>query len=95
MNFTNAQHLARARAVARLLRRGIDIRLETALDGRGRERCSIFVGTKKMLVNASPFWAAPWVDGFAAALVPRRSESEFVLIFQIWTCDETIAFRPV
>jgi hypothetical protein len=61
------QHLARAKAaVARLQRRGIDIRLETALDGRGRERCSIFVGTKKMLANASPFWAAPWVDGFAA-----------------------------
>jgi hypothetical protein len=73
MNFTNAQHLARVKAaVARLQRRGIDIRLETALDGRGSERCSIFVGTKKTLVNASPFWAAPWVDGFAAALVSEK-----------------------
>jgi hypothetical protein len=69
MNFTNAQHLARIKsAVARLQKRGIDIRLELSLDGRGADRCSIFVGKTQLLADAAPLWAAPWVDGFAAGL---------------------------
>jgi hypothetical protein len=69
VNLTNVECVARIEAaVARLQKLGVDIRLELSPDPRGGERCSIVVGGKRLLNEATPRWAAAWVDGFATGM---------------------------